>query len=79
MIFKQVAIALDQLCNALVGGYADETISARLWRNRDRSWWWKFWQVAIDTGFFWQREHCYKSYLSEVVRSQLPKEYRNAS
>ncbi len=29
----QVGIAIDQLCNVLLGGYADETLSARMFRN----------------------------------------------
>lgn len=72
---KQVAIAIDQLINTLMCGMADETISARLWRNRNRSWWWAFWRRAVDHVFFMQDGHCYQSYLSEVVRGQLPKEY----
>lgn len=28
----QTAIAIDQLLNALLGGFADETLSARAWR-----------------------------------------------
>ena len=31
---KQVAIAFDQLINTLLGGYADETLSARAHRMR---------------------------------------------
>lgn len=33
---KQFLIALDQLVNVMLGGQADETLSARAWRNRDR-------------------------------------------
>lgn len=33
MQIKQVLIALDQLANTLAGGYADETISSRCYRN----------------------------------------------
>ncbi len=36
---KQVAIAIDQLLNALLGGWADETLSARMWRHRGLPWW----------------------------------------
>ena len=31
---KQIAIAFDQLINAVLGGYADETLSARAHRMR---------------------------------------------
>ena len=36
---KQVAIAIDQLLNTALGSWADETISARIWRNRSIPWW----------------------------------------
>lgn len=74
--FKQIAIAIDQLINTLVGGMADETVSARAWRLKDSSRRWRYARVFIDALFFWQSEHCYNSYLSEVERKQLPSEYR---
>jgi hypothetical protein len=73
----QVAIALDQFFNTLVGGYADETVSARAWREHNNSRKWKYIQLAIDTLFFWQQDHCLASYMSESLRKQYPKEYRN--
>lgn len=36
--FGQVLISLDQLGNALTGGYADTTISARLGYAKDKHW-----------------------------------------
>lgn len=70
----QILIALDQLVHTLIGGKADETLSAAAWRwERDgkRSWPRK----AIDTLFFWQEAHCYESYISEILRRHLPDEY----
>lgn len=32
MQIKQIMIAIDQLANALLGGWSDETISSRCWR-----------------------------------------------
>lgn len=29
---KQILIAIDQLANAVIGGWADETLSAAAWR-----------------------------------------------
>ena len=29
---KQILIAIDQLANAVIGGWADETLSSRAWR-----------------------------------------------
>jgi hypothetical protein len=71
---KQVLIAVDQLANALLGGWADETLSARLWRLQHPAHRW------VDALFFWDRQgvvrHCELSYRSELLRSQLPKSYR---
>lgn len=71
---KQLLIAIDQALNSLSGGMADETLSARCWRCRDRQPY-KFLQPVIDRLFF-DREHCKKSFESEKNRSQLPPEYR---
>lgn len=30
----QIAVAFDQLVNTLLGGWADETLSARAWRHK---------------------------------------------
>ena len=67
---KQILIAIDQLINALFGGWADETLSSRAYR--------EFPLVAqvIDNLFFWQPEHCRDSYMSERERLQLPPELR---
>jgi hypothetical protein len=72
---RQLAIATDQWFNAALGGMADETISARLYRNKMRSWWWSFWYHAVNAIFF-NRNHCFNSWLAEVNRKQLPKDYR---
>jgi hypothetical protein len=71
----EVLVAVDQLANAILGGWADETMSARCWRlqaQRPYSWL----RIAIDRLFFWQPNHCQSAYESEQVRSQLPAEYR---
>lgn len=72
MSLKQIAIAVDQLANALLGGMADETLSARAHRTGSA------WEPAIDALFFWQSDHCFESYMSEKDRKQLPQEYRDA-
>jgi hypothetical protein len=75
----QVLISLDQLGNALLlGGWADESISARAWRQRNDSVWWSAAQGTIDAMFFWTKDHCRTSYLDEMTRHQLPRAYRNA-
>jgi hypothetical protein len=71
----EVAIAFDQLVNAILGGSPDETISARCWRLRaNRPY--NTLRPIIDGLFFWQPEHCRASYEAERARSQLPPEYR---
>lgn len=76
MSLKQILIAIDQLGNALAGGWADETLSARLWRcwlqGTTGPAGWQF----VDAIFFWESNHCYQSWRSEVDRAQLPGHYR---
>jgi hypothetical protein len=73
MSLKQTLVAIDQLINAIFGGYADETLSSRAWRLRDKQpWLYK----SIDAVFFWDINHCYQSYYSEKVRRQMPPELR---
>lgn len=71
----EVLVAVDQLANAIFGGYSDETMSARCWRLRaERPYSWL--RPMIDRLFFWQLSHCRSAYESERLRSQLPVEYR---
>lgn len=71
----QIGIAADQLANALLGGYADETLSARAWREGQNGGAWGVVRAVIDAIFFWQMNHCKNAYLSEMARKQLPREY----
>lgn len=73
---KQNLIAFDQSVNALFGGYADETISARTYRMSLYSNYWMLLRRVIDTLFFFDKNHCYKSWISEFEKHQLPEEYR---
>lgn len=68
---KQILIAVDQLANAIIGGWADETLSSRAWREDRRRL-----VVVIDCIFFWEDRHCEASYISERQRLQLPPEFR---
>lgn len=71
----KVAIALDQLINALLGGYPDESLSAHAYRwNRDGKS--SIPRRIINLLFFWQIDHCHAAYLNECKRRQLPPEYR---
>ncbi len=74
---KQFLIAFDQLINTMIGGYADETLSARAWRaDRDGKILGKIFRPIIDCLFFFDPQHCFTSYLAEYERKQFPKEYR---
>lgn len=71
----QILIAIDQLFNTFLAGYADETLSSRAYRHKkDGSRAWPAW--IIDHLFFWQDEHCKASYKSELERAHLPPELR---
>lgn len=77
MIIKQVLIAIDQLFNTLLGGYADETLSSRTWRLYTRNKLsGRILKPVIDAIFFFDKDHCYNSFLAEVKRRQLPREFR---
>lgn len=78
----QLMIAIDQLFNVLVWlpgdgfGRADETLSARSWRMRDRIGLWRL----IDIIFLpFERNHCMRSYEAEMCRRHLPEEYRKGN
>ena len=72
-----VFVAIDQLLNALLFGYADETLSSRAYRaDRDGKVFGRIFRPFIDTLFFWQPRHCFQSYLAEVSRKQLSKNFR---
>jgi hypothetical protein len=72
---RQFLISIDQVLNTVLGGWADETVSARAWRLRERSTRWKYTMLVINAIFF-DSLHCAKSYTSELTRRQLPPEYR---
>lgn len=75
---KQVLVALDQLVNALFGGWADETLSSRCWRKRDKTGW-KQARMALDlvAALLGDVDHCRGSYVSERLRLQCPPELRS--
>lgn len=78
--WRAVFIALDQLVNALAGGWPDETISSRAWRwdlARARSWPRRLLDgLALLLSLGGEREHCRASFESERLGRQLPPELR---
>lgn len=72
---RNVLIAVDQLANALLGGHADETLSARAWRQRHKRRW-AVTRWVLDALFRpLERDHCRLSYESEQQRRHLPEAY----
>jgi hypothetical protein len=72
-----LGIAVDQLFNVLLGGWPDETLSAAAHRYAPYSMRWNIVRKLLNLIFFWQDDHCLDSYLAEVERKQLPREYRS--
>lgn len=72
---KNIMIAIDQLCNCIIGGTPDETISAKLWRMRNKGRFWKYSQIFVDRLFWFDSDHCEESYNSELYRRQISSEY----
>lgn len=66
-----VLIAIDQLFNAVLWGWPDETLSSRAYQSyilADRPKWRWFLMFHIINGLFFDSEHCKSSYLSERDR-----------
>jgi len=77
--FFLIFIALSQLLNTLLGGWPDETTSARSYRMRLSS---KFWYVmyrGINLLFFWQADHCKWAYDFETKLRPIPSWQRDMS
>jgi hypothetical protein len=73
---RQFLIALDQLGNTLVGGWADETLSSHAYRlHRDKKAF-GFMMHIINTLFFWEPDHCQRAFESERLRNHLDPEFR---
>ena len=69
----QLLIAIDQFVNTILGGWADETLSARAYRLK-----WVWTQRFINLLFI-DSLHCRDAYESERLRRHLPPEYRQVS
>lgn len=78
-----VLIALDQLAYVILtlgAGHPDETLSAAAYRmEKAGKPWGCITRPLIDALFWFEPEHCRKSYDAEMRRSQLPAEYRTTT
>lgn len=71
--FLHVLIALDQFLNAVTGGFADETLSSRIYREaRTGRRGWVVAEKCVNRLFFWQDEHCRRAWLRERQRTHFP-------
>jgi hypothetical protein len=65
----QIAVAVDRVINAALGGSAEETLSSRAYRaHRDGQWPGIWMMPIIDFIFFWQDRHCENAYRYERER-----------
>ena len=72
-------IAIDQLANALLGGFPDETISARLYRNRHKHSFVDTLSLMVDLVFellTGEKNHCKNAYKWELRKGNLPNLYK---
>lgn len=64
-------IGVDQMANALLGGYPDETLSSRAHREG-----WTTAERLINTLFWFDRQgelrHCQMAYYGELYREHFP-------
>ena len=76
MSLYRIGVAVDQLANALLGGFEDEMLSARAFRLQHSCKRWMWMRRFIDAVFFWETRHCWHSYQTEKLRKQSPGDYR---
>ena len=60
---KNILTAISQLLNSVLAGNPDQTISGRVGYKAyiTRSWYWLFIEWGINTLFWFDPEHCFKS------------------
>jgi hypothetical protein len=73
----QFLIAIDQVFNTILFGYADETLSARAWRAEQKGKiFGRIFRPIIDLIMFFQKDHCKLAHEAEIKRRHLPPEMR---
>lgn len=74
MYFHNLCVSIDQLANTVLGGYPDETLSSRSYRQSTVSIFWKF-MVYVINALFMDKNHCKEAFYLEV---DLPKQYKSS-
>lgn len=63
----RVAAWMSQGVNCIfLNGHHDQTVSARAFLNKEKPIWNKVYK-AINFAIFWDKDHCYSSYLRDVA------------
>ncbi len=75
--FWQVLIAFDQQLNAILFGFADETLSSRAWRAYTNGRMFGLIFKPIIDFITFNPEHCKQAYEAELKRRQLPHDFRD--
>ena len=70
MYWHNLCVAFDQFANSILGGYPDETLSSRSYRQRNKNKFWRFMMNLINALFF-DKNHCAEAYRLEI---DLPKD-----
>ncbi|MCR9296965.1 MAG: pseudouridine synthase [bacterium] len=74
--WRRIVACLSQLANVvLFNGMPDETISARAYRQNHLPAWAAL-RRGIDLVFFWQDDHCFRTYKWEQLRRDDREAYR---
>jgi hypothetical protein len=73
----QVVIAIDQLVNALLNGWADETLSSRAYRVAKNNRWHGKVLMNFINALFFNSDHCAGAYTDERKGRQLHPEFRS--
>lgn len=74
---KNFLICLDQLLYSIItlgAGSPDETCSSAAWRMECDGKFFGFFRPIIDGLFFWDKNHCKESYLSELLKKEFMNE-----
>lgn len=73
---KNILIGMDQLINALLGGWPDETLSSRAYRLAVDGVTWPMRVIDALAGALGDKNHCERSFDRERLRLQAPPEAR---
>lgn len=76
----RLVVAISQLINTIFGGMPDETVSSRVYREKYSTGgsFYCFLELAINSFFFWEIDHCFLAWSDEVNRRHVHPEMINS-